>query len=35
MAMCGFSIFMNIAFIFLVQTYYAVAPRLPRKFAAN
>jgi len=29
MAMCVVSTFMSIAFIFLVQIYYAVAPRLP------
>jgi len=28
--MCVVSTFMSIAFIFLVQIYYAVAPRLPQ-----
>ncbi len=33
--MCVVSTFMSIAFIFLVQIYYAVAPRLPRKFVSS
>jgi uncharacterized membrane protein len=35
MAMCAISTFVSIAFIFLVQIYYAVAPRLPRKFVSS
>jgi len=35
MAMCVIRTVVSIAFIFLVQIYYAVAPRLPRSLGTQ